>query len=387
MKCENIVARYVRVMTILLFFVSLSACQAQLDITRFWDSSHHWYDIHDQDRVIEPLPNQQQYSVSEIEEIADNILLFQKDNGGWAKNFDMRAMLTKEQKEKVIADKKVLNTTFDNGATHSQLTYLAEVFTITKEEKYKETFLKGLEFVLSCQYENGGWPQKYPDTSGYQKYITFNDGALMGVINLVYNIAIKDPNYLFLSDDLFYKSVEAYEKGTNCILDMQIIEDGKMSVWCQQHDNVTLEPQNARTFEPAAICNGESSGIVMFLMQLKNPSERVINSINNAVIWFEEAAILGIRADRIEAEEVDFQYHKATWDVVAVEDDNAPRIWTRFTELGTHIPLFCRRDGKKVYKLSDVERERRTGYSFYGYYPEVVLQEYPYWLERNNIVK
>lgn len=372
----------------LLIFVVLFptfSCSGQLDVERFRDSAHHWYDIHDQKRIIEPLTDAPKYSAHEINSIADNIILFQKDNGGWAKNYDMQAILSKDQIKKVLFDKNNLNTTFDNGATHSHLTYLAEAYSITNDEKYKEAFLKGLEYIFSAQYKNGGWPQKYPDTSGYQKHITFNDGAMMGVIKLVYDITNKNPNYLFLSEELVSKSTIAFEKGVECILNMQIVEDGKMSVWCQQHDHITLKPQNARTFEPAAICNMESADLILFLMEIDNPNERIKNAIKSAVKWFEESAISGIRVDKVKAEEVDFQYHNSKWDRFVVEDENAPRIWARFNELETHVPLFCRRDGNKVYTLAEVERERRTGYAFYHYAPESVLREYPNWLERNNL--
>ena len=152
------------------------------DTSRFGDSARHWYRIFDDERVIEPVEGRLRYDESEIEKIADNILLFQKENGGWAKNYDMRAILTKEQVKAVMDSKQAENTTFDNGATHSQLTYLAEAYTITKDVRYKEAFLKGLKFVGLAQYKNGGWPQFYPDTSGYRKHITFNDNAMIGIL-------------------------------------------------------------------------------------------------------------------------------------------------------------------------------------------------------------
>jgi hypothetical protein len=150
----------------------------------FYDSAHHWYDIHDEERIIEPLPQQKKYKEDEIRAIADNILLFQKNNGGWPKNYDMQAVLTEEQKLAVLNAKTETNTTFDNGATHSQIIYLAKVYSATGEEKYKEGCIKGIEFILKAQYPNGGFPQFYPDTSGYRKYITFNDGAMIGVMNV-----------------------------------------------------------------------------------------------------------------------------------------------------------------------------------------------------------
>jgi len=367
----------------LLFF---SGCknEGQIDLSRFYDSSHHWYDIHDENRVIDPLPNTPKYKKSEIKHIADNILLFQKENGGWAKNYDMRAILNPEQILKVKKAKNILNTTFDNGATHSHLTYLAEVYTITKEEKYRNAFLKGLDFVISAQYANGGWPQFFPDTSGYRKYITFNDGAMIGVMEFLYKIIYKDPSYLFINMEYMTIVREVFDKGLNCIIDAQIIEDGKKSVWCQQHDNLDLHPQNARTFEPAAICNMESAEIVNFLMKIENPNEKIKSSIKNAIRWFEESAISGIKVEVIKAPKTEFMYHTTNRDKIVVSDPDAPRIWARFYELETHVPIFCGRDGVIVYSMGEVERERRTGYGWYNYAPEYILNKYPEWLEERK---
>ena len=372
---------------LLIFFIGSISCSGQLDLKRFHDSAHHWYDINDEDRIINPLTNKPKYNADEITKIADNIILFQKGNGGWAKNFDMQAILSNEQIEKIKTNKDLLNTTFDNGATHSQLTYLAEIYSKTNREKYKSAFLKGLNFIFNSQYENGGWPQFYPDTSGYRKHITFNDGAMMGVMKLLLKIVSKNENYLFISDSIYNRSVEVFERGVECLVNTQILENGKMNVWCQQHDHITLKPASARSFEPAAICNGESSEIVLFLMELKNPNEQIINSIKSAAEWFEESAIEGIRVEIIKAPKVDFMYHTSTWDKRVVVDSDAPRIWTRFSELNTHVPLFCRRDGKIVYSMAEVERERRTGYGWYHYAPEAVLQEFPNWLERNDLIE
>jgi hypothetical protein len=41
------------------------------------------------------------------------------------------------------------------------------------------------------------------------------------------------------------------------------------------------------------------------------------------------------------------------------------------------------RDGKRVYRLADVDRERRTGYSWYGGYATRLLsQDVPAWQKR-----
>lgn len=352
------------------------------DTVRFYDSAHHWYDIFDEDRVIDPLPGKPRYEKEEFRKIADNILLYQKNNGGWAKNFDMQAILTDEQKRALIDDKDNLNTTFDNGATHSQLTYLAEVYTLTGKERYKNAFYRGMEFVLEAQYDNGGWPQYFPHASGYHKYITFNDNAMIGVMNMLQDIVQNDPNYKFIDDELRERVNKSYHKGIDVILECQIIEDGVKTAWCQQHDEVTLEPQDARTFEKPSICNYESAEITEFLMNVNEPCEKVINAVESALKWFSNSKINGIKVEIIKAEEKKFLYHRSNVEKIVVEDKNAPTIWARFYELGTHKPIFVGRDGIVKYSLKDIGRDRRTGYGWYTYEPEIVLEIYPLWKEK-----
>jgi PelA/Pel-15E family pectate lyase len=374
-----------KILILTLAVVFFSCAQESLDnvaLSQFYDSAHHWYDIHDEDRMIDPLPDQHRYAPSEITKIADNILLFQKDNGGWPKNYDMRAVLTEEQTADVLKGKDKTNTTFDNGATYSQINYLAYAYTKTKIEKYKNACIKGIEFTLKAQYENGGWPQFFPDRSGYRKYITFNDGAMIGVMDMLQRITTGLPDYSFLNDELRSRVKTAFDKGIECILKCQIEENGVKNVWCQQHDNIDFRPQSARSFEPAAICNGESAGIVKLLMSIENPSKEVINSIQSAIKWYEKSKIYGIRVEWVDSSHADFMYHSTDMDVVAIEDPDAPPIWARFYELGTHRPLFCRRDGTIVYSMEEVERERRTGYAWYIDWPNEVLALYPEWEEK-----
>ncbi len=354
------------------------------DLSRFDDSAHHWYDIIDADQEIKPLADRPRYSKEDYRKIADNILLFQKSNGGWAKNYDMCAILNEDQ-IKILSGKKMSeNTTFDNGATHSQLSFLAEVFTVTNENKYKEAFMRGLNFVLNAQYENGGWPQSYPDTSGYKKYITFNDGAMTGIMNMFQKIAHSGSEYKFINKSMMMKINKAYEKGIDCILKCQIVENGKKLVWCQQHDNITLRPSEARTFEKASLCNAESSEIVKLLMRINKPSSEVIDAVESAVAWFRESEIHGIKLEWIKSTEEHFIYHSTNYDRIVVKDPEAPRIWARFYELGTHRPIFTGRDGVIKYSMEKIDRDRRTGYAWYIYNPEEVYELYPEWSLKNK---
>jgi hypothetical protein len=44
----------------------------------------------------------------------------------------------------------------------------------------------------------------------------------------------------------------------------------------------------------------------------------------------------------------------------------------------------CSRQGVKVYKLADVDPERRTGYDWYGRWPEKVFPVYENWSKTWN---
>lgn len=383
---------YIRLSVYLVSSLLLINCSAQtnssriqssiIDTTEFLNSARHWYDIKDKDKIIEPLEDQKKYSSIEFEKIADNILLYQKNNGGWPKNYDMQAILNSDQEAAIIKSKNILNTCLDNSATFSQLNYLAKAYSFSKNEKYKAAFIEGIKFILSAQYDNGGWPQFYPDTSGYRKYITFNDGAMMGVMELLQHIVNNESIYSIVDSGLYDKVVKSFANGINCILNTQIKESDTLLAWCQQHDNITLKPQSARTYEPASICNGESAKIVDFLMSLSKPDERIIFSINSAVKWFEASKISGIRVETIKAPHAEYQYRNSDIDKIVVKDKSAKPIWARYYSLETHIPIFSNRDGKIVYSLDEVERERRIGYAWYVYDPQNVLDKYSIWMAR-----
>ena len=364
--------------------IKLNNQSGKIDISEFESGAHHWYDIKDKDKIIEPLENQKKYLPYEYENIADNILLYQKSNGGWAKNYDMLAVLTEEQKSKVIKSKSFYNTCFDNGATYSQLNYLAQVIALTNNHKFKTAFVEGVKFVLSAQYPNGGWPQFFPDTSGYRKYITFNDGAMIGVMKLLQRIVNRESGYGLNDSDLYDKVLYTFNKGIDCILNTQIKESDSLLVWCQQHNNINLKPENARTFEPAAICNGESSAIVEFLMSLPNPNKKLVHSVQSAVNWFRSSRIYGIRVKTIPAPKTEYIYRTSDSDIIIIADKNSKPIWARYYQLITHRPMFCNRDGKIVYSLEEVERERRIGYAWYVYDPQNVLDKYSAWFKKVN---
>ncbi|MFN0122051.1 MAG: pectate lyase [Blastocatellia bacterium] len=318
------------------------------------------------------------YGGPEALRIANNLLLWQRDTGGWPKNTDMAIVLGTKQQEELAKQKKDTDSTIDNHATYTQMAFLARVFNASKHARFQDAFNHGLDYLLRAQYPNGGWPQFYPDLKGYYRHITYNDDAMVGVLEILRDIAQKDPRYTFVDGDRRKQAARAVEKGIDCILKTQILLNGKRLAWCAQHDEVTLAPANARSYEKISLSGAESVGIVRFLMSIEKPNPEIMNAIESAVAWFRQAQLSGIKV----VTKTGAEYPNGS-DRVIVTDASAGPLWARFYEIGTNRPLFCGRDGVIKYSLAEIEYERRNGYSWYSDAAAVLLnRDYPAWRKK-----
>jgi PelA/Pel-15E family pectate lyase len=265
--------------------------------------------------------------------------------------------------------------TIDNGATTSQVVFLSRVFAAQGGAAYRASIERGLDYMLAAQYPNGGWPQYFPVIPGYYTHITFNDDAMVDVLEILRDVAQAKTQYSWVDETRRAKAAAAVQKGIECILRCQVVVDGKKTVWCAQHDEETFAPAPARKFEPVSLSGGESVGIVRFLMELERPSAEVSSAIQGAIVWFAANKITGIRWNWVAAPD-----QPNGRDHVVVADPAAPPLWARFYEIGTNRPIFTGRDAIVRYHLSEIEHERRTGYSWYIESPRRLLdQDYPKW--------
>ena len=354
-----------------------------IDTSGFGDSRHHWLHIRDSSRFVQPMPGQPEYRPDQVREIVANILLYQRENGGWPKDYDMLAILTPEQKATVLATRSRTDTSFDNGNLHSQVSYLAHACAAANEPEWRDACVRGFDFILAAQYRNGGFPQWYPKAKDFRAHITFNDYVMIGCLNVLQDAAEGAPQFVWLDSARRERARDAVGRGVDCILKCQIRVNGTLTGWCQQHDEKTFEPRPARTFELASICPQDTTYILRFLMRLKDPSEQVVRAVDAAAAWLKQVQLSGVRVTRIKAPPASFDGHDADFDVIVEMDPASPPLWARHYEIGTNRPIFAGRDGIKRYAMADIERERRTGTPWYGGWPKAFLdREYPQWRAR-----
>ena len=308
------------------------------------------------------------FASAEAKKVADIILSYQADAGGWPKNTDTVS-------QPYVGDRTKLQPTFDNKGTVDELRFMARMVNATKAEAYRQSFDRGLAYVLKAQYANGGWPQFFPLRKGYYDRITFNDGAMVRVLELVREVG-RDERYDFIDAKTRESCRQAFDRGIACILKCQIVVDAWPTVWCAQHDEKTFAPAKARSYELPSFSGSESVGIVRLLMSLENPSAEIRASIEGAVTWFEAHRIKGQRLETTKT-------LLGGSDLVMVPDPAAPDLWARFYDLKTGAPYVCDRDGVPKPRLADIGHERRNGYSWFGEYPrDLLAKDYPAWKKK-----
>lgn len=328
---------FVALLALLAFSIPLQAAKRTPDLTKKTDE---WF------------------RTAEATKAMDCILSWQSLNGDWPKNKDNTAALN-------TGDRAKIEGTFDNSATTIELRNLACAFRVTGDARYKTAFLAGFDHIIKAQYPNGGWPQYYPLRKGYYTHITFNDGAMIRLMEFLRD-ATTGRDFTFLDKDRDAAAKLALARGVDCILKCQVLIKGVPTVWCAQHDETTFAPAAARKYELPSLSGGESAGVLIYLMSLENPSPEVIRAVKSGVAWFDSAKISGYR------------YEKRT----LIKDAAAAPIWARFYELETNRPFFSDRDGIKKFDLSEIGEERRNGYAWYNTVGANVARAYAKWAYR-----
>lgn len=329
------------------------------------------------------------YGSADARRIADDIVSFQTPAGGWSKNLDMtRGERTPGEAFTSDNNSKFANATdfdeaadtnwdyvgtLDNDATTTQLRFLAEVIAAnqTNTAAWQKSFLHGLDYIFAAQYPNGGWPQVWPLQGGYHDAVTFNDDAMLNVLTLLRDTAAGTNEFAFMPADARAKAAASLQRGIDCVLAAQIVVNGQRTVWCQQHDALTLQPASARNYEMPCENSAESAGLVLFLMQLPNPDSSVVASVRAACAWFDKTKIEGKAYKPVQGR--------------GRELITAPGsvVWARCYEIGTDRPIFGDRDKSIHDDVSEISKERRNGYGWYRDTPKRVLEHFKRWSKKH----
>lgn len=274
--------------------------------------------------------------------VAANVMAHQIENGAWPKNINFFRVDAEngipaaiDSLSRLPQQHTLEEATIDNSATMTEIRFLMRMYEATKDSIYLQSTVRGVNYLLSMQYENGGFPQYFPRHDHYHGRITFNDNAMQNALRLLLQVSRREAPYARLPLTLSVEAAAAVDKGIECILACQYVQNGRRAIWAQQYDEKTLQPVGARAFELAGLATAESVAVVELLQLVENEHPEVKEAIEGAVEWFRENKL---------------------------EDGR----WARYYTLEDNRPFFCGRDGVMRFRLEEIDEERQTGYAWYN---------------------
>ncbi len=334
----------------------------------FSDAVHHWQNTHGSDYP--------RYAPTQVREIADNILLLQRDHGGWIENQDPARILSDDERRTLLAGASNPSGSFDNRNVYTQIAYLMGAYERLGDERYRKAAVRGLDYLLANQFETcGGWPHSLPRSNDYHGMLTVADEVFSGPLTLLRNIAERQAPFRSLDAATVARVEKALASGESCLLRLQVRQGNKLAGWAGQYDPKTLAPVMGRTFELPSMASQESVYILYYLMSVKDPSPEMVASVDGGVAWLKDVAIHGKRLEQFALPApIKFQYHTADYDRRLVDDANAPLLWARFYDLTDNSIVLANRDSIRVKRYEDISQERRTGYQWFGTWAQTLVE-------------
>lgn len=157
------------------------------------------------------------------------------------------------------------NATFDDEATANCAQFLLRFYMERKDDRQVlDAVMRVVDFMLESQYDNGGWPQRYPlktdhpfkGKADYTPFVTLNDNVTPENIRFLANC------YGMLGLD---RVKEPVLRAMHLLRDLQ--QPLPLAGWADQYTPDDLQPAHARSYEPRSINTGTT--VSMFNQMLR----------------------------------------------------------------------------------------------------------------------
>ena len=197
---------------------------------------------------------------------------------------------------------------------------------------------------------------------------------MVHALEVLRSVSLAEAPFTFLDDDMKQRAAQAYERGVACLLDCQVRIAGKRSVWCAQHDPLTLAPAAARLKEPPSLSGAESAELLKFLMRKGPITSAVRSAVEDAIAWLDAHKVTDMRKTKAESGKTDY-----------VQDASSTEVyWARFYDLEQGKPIFAGAEDGKIYATyHEMAQHNKVAYDYYTTKPrDVVGKEMERWKRR-----
>ena len=149
----------------------------------------------------------------------------------------------------------------------TELRIIARAYRVFGDPRYRDSFERG-STIFSISICQRRVAPAIPLQENYGRYITFNDNAMTDNMTLLKDIIIGKPDFSL------YPKPNAQLSGIvqsrhHCIFKCQVVVERQLTVWCQQHDEVTFEPRGRGILNCPAYAGEESADIGFDLMRIR----------------------------------------------------------------------------------------------------------------------
>lgn len=177
------------------------------------------------------------------------------------------------------------NATFDDAGTSEASQFLLRMYVERRSSRLRAPLERAVSFVLDSQYENGGWPQRFPFVEDapalhgrpdYTRYVTFNDDVAGENIKFLLMV------YQTLGDE---RALAAIHRAMGVFIATQ--QPAPQAGWGLQHHNETLTPIGARSYEPDALTTHTTANNLAQMMNFYEwtGERRFIERVPEALAW------------------------------------------------------------------------------------------------------
>lgn len=308
------------------------------------------------------------YASEEAAKLAVTVRSYQTPTGGWSKAVDYNAGPREPGTQWTTSESNPWHycATLDNRSTTEQIEFLVNVHAATGNQEAKQAAERGIEWLLMAQFPNGGWPQVYPIEAGYHEAITINDGAMIHALEILRSVMKGKVPYHFIDDKLRLRCTAAFEKGVACLLQTQAKINGSPTVWCAQHDPLTLAPVSARLKEPVSLSGLESAEVLRFLIRQGTLRPELIAAVNSGTEWLSAHRISGLRKTKNDDGQTNYIQDEASTEVY----------WARFYDVKTGAPIFAGAEDGKIYNsFHEMAQQNKVTYDYFTQKPASLLEK------------
>jgi PelA/Pel-15E family pectate lyase len=185
------------------------------------------------------------------------------------------------------------NATFDDAGTSEASKFLLRMALEKGDERFAAALEKAIRFVTDSQYDNGGWPQRFPFVEDapalhgrpdYTRYITFNDDVAGENIKFLLMV------WQSMNDR---RAIDAIDKAMGIFVATQ--QPAPQAGWGLQHTVDTLAPVGARSYEPDALVTHTTAGNISLLLDFYEwtGDAQYIARIPEALAWLDSVRLSG----------------------------------------------------------------------------------------------